>query len=439
MSKRKRRIGVIQNLAILCLSLSALVLLVRTFSYESGTDGLLPSLNTLLVTGGQTGGTGETTDLSGMASPFNLVATTDHGRYGRMLAVSADSDIVHASNLLREAVGSATGAVSVQETQFRSALEQTSLFFDYMTPLPVSVFGDWYGGDFSEEEFDVRYVVVSAPEGGTASLYLWDGQGAVHRYNTAVEYAALVEATVVFRSEDVAASGEVVFAFEDPENYGHLCPYTVLGDETTETNIYNAAIPTLAGDVEQLLSLLDFNPHTANSYTQTSTGTEVVVEYPSTLWVQTDGVILYQGDVSATSDLFHVGGVEEEPTAAEAVLAVRRLADRLLGEEILGDNTIYLSGIQETEEGYLITFDYLVDGMPVYFSDGTSALSAEIVGTTITNFRLRYRQYTSSGDTYQLLPLDQAIHMATVYEGALLTRGYVDRGRETIVADWLAR
>ena len=247
----------------------------------------------------------------------------------------------------------------------------------------------------------------------------------------------MVEAAEAFRSEDAAASGEVVFAFEDPDSYGHLCPYTVLSDEGTETEVYAAAIPALAGDVEELLSLLDFNPHTANSYTQTATGTEVVVEYPSTLWVQTDGVVLYQGDTSTTSSIFHV--VDEEPTAPEAVLAVRRLAQRLLGEDILGGNSLYLSGIQETEEGYHITFDYLVDGMPVYFSDGTSALSVNITGSTITSFRLRYRQYTATGETYRLLPLDQAIHVATAYEGALLTRGYVDRGRETITAGWLAR
>ena len=437
MSKKKRRAGWVQNLAILCLSLSAVFLLVRVFSYEYGEDGLLPTLNTIFSAGSVASGTGQATDLTGMAAPFNLVATAPYGRYGRMLASSADGEAVHASNLLRETLGSATGETMVQEEQFRAALEQTSLFLDYLTPLPASILGDWFGADFTAG-FDVRYLLIAA-EDGAAVLYLWDGTGAIYRYATAVE-AGTLEATVeAFRPEDVAVSGDVVFAFEDPEQYGHLCPYTVLSDESRETAVLTAAIPALAGDVEQLLSMLDFNPHTANRYTQTTTGTEEVVESPRHLWVQTDGVVIYQGDTETVSPLFHISCAEETPTEAEAVLAVRQLAEKLLEEEILSASDVYLSGIQGTEDGFWISFDYLVDGIPVYFSDGTSALEVETTGDTITGFRLKYRQYASNGATYQLLPLEHAVHMATTYRNALLTKGYVDRDEDTITADWLLR
>ena len=34
----------------------------------------------------------------------------------------------------------------------------------------------------------------------------------------------------------------------------------------------------------------------------------------------------------------------------------------------------YFTGIEATETGYAITFDYMVDGIPVYLSSGDAAM-----------------------------------------------------------------
>ena len=61
-------------------------------------------------------------------------------------------------------------------------------------------------------------------------------------------------------------------------------------------------------------------------------------------------------------------------------------------------------------------------------------------GSTITYFRLQYRQYTAAEESYHLLPLAQAVHLAGGYEETVfLTKGYVDRGGETVRAQWLVR
>ena len=99
--------------------------------------------------------------------------------------------------------------------------------------------------------------------------------------------------------------------------------------------------------------------------------------------------------------------------------------------------SFYFTGIQPAEGGYTITFDYLVDGIPVHLASGEAALEIQTTGTAITAFRLRYRQYTVEPETYHLLPLAQAVHMATAYEDMFLTRGYVDRGGGATAAQWL--
>ena len=431
----KRQISLLQNACILCLSILAAVLLVAVFSYESDGSGTIPTLNALL-NAPQEGEAEQSSDLVGMAAPFNLVATSSQGRYGRMLVSSAESDALHASNLLLEALGSAGSPAVVSEEQFRSALEGTSLFLDYLTPIPASIVAGWFGADFTAGG-EIRYLLISSSGQEQVWLYLWDGIGEITRYHTAVEHTVLAEFVLSYLRDDTAASGDVVFAFEDLETYGHLASYTVLSSEAAEAKVLSATLPALASDVDTLLSMLDFNPHSIARYNLTN-GIEVV-EFPRTFRVYNDGVIQYSGSTEVTSSLYAIPSLQDTPSEAEALLAARRLAELLLPEDVLLDADFYFSGIQSTDSGFVITFDYLVDGIPVHLTGDTAALEIETTGNAITHFRLRYRQYTAAADTYHLLPLAQAIHMATAYEDVFLTKGYVDRGGETVNAQWLVQ
>ena len=426
----KKGRALMQNVCILCLSALAAALLATVFSYESDGRGPIPTLNNLIS--GSAGESSQSSDLVGMAAPFNLAVNSEQGRFGHMLAGSGEAALLHSSNLLLEAMGSASGAAAATEEQLRAALEDTSLFLDYLFPIPVSILSGWYGADFTgQADLDVRYVLISAAQGQAASLYLWDGAGAVTRFDTAVEFSGLEELVLSLSS----TAGDVAFAFEDPETYGHLAPYTLLSSEAAEVSPLAPSLPSLAADVDTLLAMLDFNPHSIARYNLTD-GIEVV-EYPRTFRVYNDGVIQYSGDTAVASSLYAVPSQGETPTEVEAVLAARRLAEVLLPEEVLLGTDFYFTGIQPAEGGYAITFDYLVDGIPVHLASGEPALEVRTTGSAITAFRLRYRQYELEAGTYHLLPLAQAVHMATAYEDVFLTRGYVDRGGDTAAAQWL--
>ena len=76
--------------------------------------------------------------------------------------------------------------------------------------------------------------------------------------------------------------------------------------------------------------------------------------------------------------------------------------------------------------------------VPIRFSDGGSAAEITLSGTAITRLSLRFRQYSTSGETSLLLPLRQTLAIAAEHPGTELSIGYADGGGDTVPASWLA-
>ena len=427
----RKHLRLIQNVTITALALSAFLLLLQVASYEMGLDGSISSLSTLFSAPVSAAGASDhSTDLTGLPSPMSLMVTGDYGRSGHLLIRAEDTGAQTAAALLREALGSAGASVTVDESAFRQALDQPGIYFDYHRLLPVSVLSEQYGISF-DPQFQARCLLLSVGEGDVVQLYFWDGESTVQRYETAVSASDVSDAIASFETNGA------YFAYEGGEELSHLSPYAILCPAARDTYLVTSSIPS-ALDMDSLLERLDFNPHTHSRYPEAD-GTEVVVETPRTLRVQPDGTVIYTGGAEAASDLYRVNAANTLPTEVEAVLAVRQLLEVLLSGEDLGDGQIYFSGVSASGDQMQVTFDYMVDGVPVYFSDGSSAMEVQITGTTITAFRLQSRQYTLSETAYSLLPLPQALAAASVYEGGCLTIGYVDQGTGSLSPWWLVR
>lgn len=424
--KKRKWMRLTQNLAIIALSVSAVFLLLQVISFATGQDGDIESL--LPGTAFPDEGPTHSLDLTGLPSPVSLMATWDYGRSGHLMADPDDSNTQAAISLLQEAMGSADTPKSVNEETFRQALSRPGIYFDYTNPLPVSVVAAQYGISF-DPRVQARYFLVALEEDQSVCLYFWDGEGKIYQYGTAVTATAVTDAVSAFQANSA------LFAYEAGETMAHLDPYTILTD-VREINTVSSAIPA-ALDMDSLLERLDFNPHTNSRYPQ-SDGTEVVVEAPRTLRVQTDGTVIYTGDTEEVSELYTVATAGETPTEEEGVLAVRQLLEELLSDEDMGDAVLYCSGVETNEDGMIVWFDYMVDGIPVYFADGTSAMEAEITDHTITAFRLKCRQYMLQEDTYTMLPLPLATAVVSVYEGGCLSIGYINRGSEEVLPSWMA-
>ena len=90
------------------------------------------------------------------------------------------------------------------------------------------------------------------------------------------------------------------------------------------------------------------------------------------------------------------------------------------------------------DTGVTVTFDYMADGTPLRFSDGTHAAEVRIEGRSITGFTLRARRYTLSERSSLLLPLPLTCAIAQRYPGCELSIAYIDSYGDSVDASWVA-
>ena len=425
---RRGRIALWQNLAILVLSLSAVLLLIIVGPLElSGENGLL-QLSQLIS--GDADPPAEASDLSAVSAPVNLVLSNEYGRRGELLTTTLSESAARCGSLIREAVGSAYSPAEVEIGELSRTLEGSSLFMDFLFPLPAQVVASYFGTDFSADR-SVRCLMLAATGKENCVLYLWDGEEAVWRYSTAVP-----ESTLLSALSDIDVNG-ARFACEAGEDYDFLFPLTVLPGERVTRRVLSGATASGATDADRLLGVAGFNVHTNYRYPE-GDGTQVIVESPRTLRIRPDGVVEYTGDSDTATGLFLApAGAEEEPGAVVAALTALRLAEALLPHELSGSGRFFLTGMERGDSGWKITLGVHVEGVPVYHSDAANAAEVTFTGGAVTGFVLHCRSYTAGEEEYRLLPLAQAAAMAAGRKDAMLTVGYVDRGSDRVLPTWL--
>ena len=185
-------------------------------------------------------------------------------------------------------------------------------------------------------------------------------------------------------------------------------------------------------DADALLTALDFNPHTNNRY-PSSDGSEVINEGSRSLRIHTNGTVVYRSGGSTALSL----DVEEETlTVGEAASRTGALLASL-SSGLTGDASLYLEEATVSGSSMTLRFGYQAGGVPIYFSDGSSAAEVTLSGATVSSLTLRLRSYTALEDSSILLPLRQALAIAADQEGGELSIGYADSGSNSVRATWL--
>ena len=257
---RRRRRNLIQNIAIALLSVSAVLLFAQLQLYNLD---LTEDQNYFQRLSGGLSSVSPT-ELREFPAPVRVVITDSYGRYGS-LGLTTNSDGFSALGL-REALGSVQALSPATVDQFRSALSGTSIYFDFLNPLPLQVLAELIGVEDTDWEQEIRCLLLSAEEDGSVQLYLWDGADAV--FTSAVPSTSLSAETL---TESVSQSGfaGVFFAFEDAEadaRYGALFPLSILPAELPELPVLSASSPL--SDTDQLLVSFGFNANTRERYTE---------------------------------------------------------------------------------------------------------------------------------------------------------------------------
>ncbi len=420
----------LQNAAIAVLTVSAVFLLTQTplfgdlagkTPYELAQDWLSSdaALSEAVAA-----------DASDLALPVRLVFTNEYARFGLDAVTTADASFEQAGTFFSEAIGSAGALEACKESDLLAALQGSSIYLELEAETPLELLSKMLGVTAPESELlHVRRLLLTPGESGT-TLYLQDSERGYFVCRTAGDAYALNQALAALDGNGTD------FAFALSGDFSQLSPYTVIFSEPVQRN--TLSVTSALTDKESFLRLAEFNPHTENSYTDSS-GTIVIREVYGTLRLPPDGTVTYQGDSAEIGSLYYVNSVTPgKPTMSESIDAAQKLVFTLL-RDLIGDAELYFSGYEGSSKSCTVAFDYAVNGTPLHFSDGTHAAYVTIEGQTITSFQLRCRSYTVSDSPSLLLPIRQAAAIAgSKYQNAELHICYEDRGADTVSAAWFA-
>ncbi len=409
----KKHINMLQNLLILLLSVSALLLFIH-----QQTESSLTALLATRQTSTDTTDTSEET-LTSVEAVVRIAISGAYGRYGDLHMTSTSDGFASIRNLLQEALGSAGTPTACTERDFRTALDATSVYCDWTVPLPMPVVAGIVGASTPVQELNVRRMALSVDQNSVILSFTDDTR--YLRCTTKVSVEALLNLINGVQMDTVAFAYELSDSATNPYSLlhtGELRDYPVL----TSTPVAQASDP--------LLSALGFNPNTNSRYTE-SNGTEVVRDGERTLRIEPDGTLLYDGGGTYIPEMSISG---ESASTENAVLCAFRSLNRLISHS---DASLCLKSVQTTQRGWLVTFDHHVDGVLLRHSSGEPAAQVEVDSTGVTSFSIRFRRYTASeNERSLLLPLLQALAIVSDGDGGELSICYVDNGT-SVSAAWL--
>ena len=132
--KHRRRRDFIQNIVITVLAVSAVLLFAQTQIYSLGSgDGF----RRLLLGDAQSGTSASSVQEHALPAPVRLAVSGPYGRYGSITASIGEDETLR--GLLREVLGSTGTFTACGREDFLQSLENTSVYFDFLSPLPGGV------------------------------------------------------------------------------------------------------------------------------------------------------------------------------------------------------------------------------------------------------------------------------------------------------------
>ena len=245
---RKRR-DFIQNITIALLSVTAVLLFAQTQIYGLGLNSGLLSFLSGSDLPASSSGTSQTG--AALTAPVRVAAASSIGRFGSVTLSTDDDAFEPLRGLLEQALDSAQDFAASGSAAFFQALDGPSVYYDFLSPLPLSVLGELVRAQ-GAEELSARRLIL-APEDGGVTLYLWDGGSGYFRCHTALS-PDTVETTI-----SQYELGNAFFAYESQEPGAQsVNPYSLFLEEEPALPALSISVPL--SDTDRVLVALDFNP-----------------------------------------------------------------------------------------------------------------------------------------------------------------------------------
>lgn len=362
------------------------------------------------------------------ARPLRVVVTPEAGLHCAVLYDKTALDAAYAdfSGSLGMALGSSGEPQAVAEAEWETALSASGVYFDFQGDQLLSVLAEWLGAPLSggAGSHTARRLCLVRDGDGVALYYARAREsGEYYRCTTKLLWSAVSEQL------DGYSPNGAQFNFELDEPFSLVDPCAVLLTGQQTVPALTASNPTLSGDVsETAMQTFGMNSVLASRYPETD-GTQVCVEGDSVLRLAPDGRVSY------------TGAPKEDETARLSEAAAIELGRRVCAQTVgasSGEAELMLTFIyQDKDTGdYTLRFDYIVNGLPVAFSDGGSAAELTISGGAVTAASLVYRGYAYAGGEERPLPPMLAAAAAQASGGGDPVLAYCD-DMTSVSACWI--
>jgi len=297
--------------------------------------------------------------------------------------------------------------------------------------MPLSALTGWLSVELSIPDALARRVVLTVWE-GSAALYYYD-------LNTQNWYRCVTQVVSAGQMENALARlspNGAYYAFESEQTDG-MARDTLLVPSPEPLAVYTAVNPMSGGRtaLEGLMEDLGFNLSSCLFYP--GAGEEVGRSGSDTLRLSKDGVVEYHTDVDGPRQFPVNVHADRSELFSAADACSQLLWQALQGRS--GQAQTYLSRVEQTETGWILEYEYGLNGVPVSLEGGPAA-SFTVAHDQITAFTLRLRSYAEGEERQILLPPVQAAAAMDALElsGRELQITYLDGGEERILPNWMA-
>jgi len=368
--------------------------------------------------------TGET-PVKEAARPLSIVITNEEGlRYGVRYDTDARNAVYdRASSIIGEALGSAFEPVEIDEDEWRSALSGAGVFFEYVTPVKLSVLDGWLGARIPEmpEDILLRRLYVAFGE-ERSRIYLQDFEsGSFFGADTASAAGKAQEL-------EIYSPNGAVFAYETGIRGSENAPYMLIMQESDHSEIRAAP----AGSTTDVLNIvLTSLGHGSDTYTMQPDGSTAVRFVGIQFSVRADihGNIFYR----RTDGL---PPIEERKRLSESEMIerARSVVADIIGGDISGDAEVFFESAEYEQSGSgSVYFGYYIAGGRISLQNDAHAAKVTFTYGAVTEVELVFRHFSYTGEYTGLLPERQAIAAA----GGEFMLCYSDTGHDVLRPFWV--
>ncbi len=365
--------------------------------------------------------------------PYLVAVRNSMGLYG----VSYDETLVgrafeQVSSLLGEGLSSAAPGEAISHRQWRILLESPGIYCALQGAPPLSALTAWMG-EKGILTGDAQALLLAWD--GSQVWLCWRDGNTYFRAGTQVAYEGHMDEIL----EEFNPNG-AAFAYKMAQmnkTYETLDPYVLVSMTAPQPQIYTASAPDFVGDaeaLEQLLQVMGFQTGGGSAYE--SAGELAINESGDRLRISPAGTVTFHAGEEIRYPVTSWG---DAVTAQEAALTAWDLLNKI-ADPWKGEGTFILTKVEETKEGWTITFHNRLNGIPVLTGKDGWCAQFNVEGQGICDFTISVRTYTESGTASVVLGerLAAAALKALPDTGGRLVLCYSDTGTTAVIAGWVA-